>query len=79
MYPGERVFVVSVQSGEEVQRFLLIANVKESGVVDNSFLWFFSLRVLLITALVVLIIIGLIIGIKKYSDHVKGESSVQYY
>ena len=79
VYPGERVFVVSVQSGEEVQRFLLIANVKESGVVDNSFLWFFSLRVLLITALVVLIIIGLIIGIKKYSDHVKGESSVQYY
>jgi len=77
--PGERVFVVSVQSGEEVQRFLLIANVKESGVVDNSFLWFFSLRVLLIGGVVVLIIIGLVIGIKKYSDSVKSESSVQYY
>jgi len=77
--PGERVFVVSVQSGEEVQRFLLIANVKESGQIDNTFLWMFSLRVLLIGGLVLLIIIALIVGLKKYIGSAKSESSVQYY
>jgi hypothetical protein len=77
--PGERVFVVSIQSGEEVQRFLLIANVKESGQIDNSFLWFFSLKVLLIGGLVLLIIVALIIGIKKYGDNTKRESPVKYY
>jgi Thrombospondin type 3 repeat len=77
--PGERVFVVSIQSGEEVQRFLLIANVKESGQVDNTFLWMFSLRVLLIGGLVLLIIIALIVGLKKYVGNAKSESSVQYY
>lgn len=76
--PGERVFVVSVQSGKEVQRFLLIANVKESGTADNSFLWFFSLKVLLIGGLVLLIILALVIGLKKYIDSAKSES-VQYY
>lgn len=76
--PGERVFVVSVQSGEEIQRFLLIANVKESGVVDKSFLWFFSLKVLLIGGLIVLVIVGVIIGIVKYIQSAKS-GNVQYY
>jgi hypothetical protein len=79
VYPGERTFVVSIQSGEEVQRFLLIANVKESGQVNNSFLWLFSLRVILIGGLIILIIVALIIGIKKYADNAKSEQNVQYY
>jgi hypothetical protein len=77
--PGERVFVVSVQSGEEVQRFLLIANVKESGEVDKTFLWMFSLRVILIGGLILLILVALIIGLKKYIDSAKSEQNVQYY
>ena len=77
--PGERVFVVTVQSGEEYQRFLLIANVKEADRFDRSFLWFFSLRVVLIAGLIVLIIIGIVIGIIKYTKSVKNGESVQYY
>ncbi|KYK25943.1 hypothetical protein AYK26_01545 [Euryarchaeota archaeon SM23-78] len=77
--PGERVFVVSIQSGEEIQRILLISNVKEPEVMDKSFLWFFSLRVLLIAGLIVLILVGLIIGIKKYVDSVKSSEPAQYY
>jgi hypothetical protein len=77
--PGERVFVVSVQSGEEVQRFLLIANVKESGGVDKTFLWMFSLRVILIGGLILLILVALVIGFKKYVDSAKSEQNVQYY
>ena len=77
--PGERVFVVSVQSGEEIQRFLLIANVKESDVVDKSFLWFFSLRVILISGLIVLLVVAAVIGIKKYMESLKSSENVQYY
>jgi len=77
--PGERVFVVSVQSGEEVQRFLLIANVKESGAVDNSFFMFLNLRMILIGGLIALILVALAVGIKKYADSTKSEQSVQYY
>jgi len=75
---GSRPFVVTVQSGKEVQRFLLIANVKESGKNDNTFLLFFSLKVLLIGGLVVLIVVALIIGIKKYMESARGEG-VEYY
>ena len=79
--PGERVFVVSIQSGEEIQRFLLIANVKEPETMDRSFLWFFSFRVLLITGLAVLILIAVVIGIRKYMNAVKNQEPeyVQYY
>jgi hypothetical protein len=77
--PGERVFVVSVQSGREVQRFLLIANVKETGAVDKTFLWIFTIRIILIGGLVLLILVALGIGIKKYVNNVKSDSSVQYY
>jgi len=79
--PGEKVFVVSVQNGEEVQRFLLIANVKESGRNNYGFLWFFTLKVILIIILILLIIAAAIVGIKKYFDSIKyneGEA-VQYY
>ena len=77
--PEERVFVVSIQSGEEVQRFLLIASIKESGIVDNSYLWFFSFKVLLIAGIIVLLIIGSVIGIKKYMGSAKSKESVHYY
>ncbi|MBW2990261.1 thrombospondin type 3 repeat-containing protein [Candidatus Woesearchaeota archaeon] len=77
--PGERVFVVTVQSGEEYQRFLLIANVKEALEPDQSFLWMFSLRVLLIGGIIVLIIIGVVLGIIKYMKSVKSAETVQYY
>ena len=77
--PGERVFVVSIQSGEEIQRFLLIANVKESDVISRSFLWFFSLKVMLITGLVIILIAGIVLGIKKYIDSMKTSESIQYY
>ncbi|MBN2459331.1 hypothetical protein JXB28_03530 [Candidatus Woesearchaeota archaeon] len=77
--PGERVFVVSVQSGEEVQRFLLIANVKESGAPDNSFYLWFSVKNIIIGILIALIVIAIIIAIAKYTASVKQESDVQYY
>jgi len=77
--PGERVFVVSVQSGDEVQRFLLIANVKEAPVANKSLLWFFSLRLFLIGGVILLIVIGAVIGIKKYSESIKSREMVQYY
>lgn len=79
--PGERVFVISIKSGEEVQRSLLIANVKEPETMDKSFLWFFSFRVLLITGLVVLILIAAVIGIRKYMNAVNHHEPeyVQYY
>lgn len=76
---GERVFVVTIQSGEEYQRFLLIANVKENPEIDKSFLWWFSLRVLLVAGIIVLIIVGLVIGIVKYMKSVKSTERVQYY
>jgi len=79
--PGERAFIVSVQSGEEIQRFLLIANVKEnlSGSQQNyGFLMFFGLKTLLMGGIVLLILVALIIGIKKYVDSIRGEPS-QYY
>jgi hypothetical protein len=78
--PGERTFVVSIQSGKEVQRFLLIANVKESGSrVDRSFLLFYSLRMLLIGGLILLILVAIALGLKKYFESAKSESGVQYY
>ncbi len=64
--PGERVFVVSVKSGEEVQRFLLIANVKESDSIDPSIFWFFTIKVVLIAGLIILLLAGAYIGIRKY-------------
>jgi len=76
--PGERVFVVSVQSGEEVQRFLLIANVKEAEVMDQSFLWFFSIKAMLIIGLIILIIVGLVIGIIKYMQSFRNSSRTEY-
>ncbi len=76
--PGEKNFVVSVQSGNEVQRFLLIANIKQSGTVDKTFLWMFSVRIILIGGLVLLILIALFIGIKKSIANAKNNSP-QYY
>jgi len=76
--PGEKTFVVSVQNGEEIQRFLLVANVKESGKIDNTFLLFFSLRMLLIGGLIVLIIAALVIGVRKYMGSARSEG-VEYY
>jgi hypothetical protein len=76
--PGERVFVVSIQSGEETQRFLLIANVKETGFVDRAFLLFFSLKILLIAGLIALIALAIIVGMRKYINSIRNEN-VQYY
>ena len=76
--PGEKNFVVSVQSGREVQRFLLIANVKESGTVDKTFLWMFSLRVILIGLLIAMILVALFIGIKKFIEGSK-LGDLEYY
>jgi len=77
--PGERVFVVSVKSGEEVQRFLLMANVKEKPVMDMTFMWIFAFKILMIAALVVLLIIAIIVGYMKYAAHVKKEVAEGYY
>jgi hypothetical protein len=77
--PGERVFVVTVQSGEEVQRFLLIANVKEQPVEDKSIFVVFGFKVVLITLLVVLFIIALAVGAAKYITSVKKEAGNKYY
>lgn len=77
--PGERVFVVTVQSGEEAQRFLLIANVKESGMIDNSFLFWFSLKNIIIGGLIVLILVAIIIALVKYFSSLKRETEIQYY
>jgi hypothetical protein len=77
--PGERVFVVSVKSGEEVQRFLLIANVKEKPVMDMTFMWIFAFKIVMIVALVVLLIIALVVGYRKYAASVKKEVAEGYY
>ena len=77
--PGERNFVVSVQSGNEIQRFLLIANIKQTGEVDKTFLWMFTLRIVLISGLILLILVALFIGIKKYFTNIKSEQNMQYY
>jgi hypothetical protein len=76
--PGEKNFVVSVQSGNEVQRFILIANVKQSGAVDKTFLWMFSLRIILMGGLILIILVALIIGIKKFIENARNNSP-QYY
>lgn len=76
--PGERNFVVSVQSGNEIQRFLLIANIKQSGAVDKTFLWMFTLRIILISGLILLILVALFIGIKKFINSTKSDN-VGYY
>jgi hypothetical protein len=76
--PGEKSFVVSVAQGEEVQRFLLVANVKESGN-NNSAMWWFALKVLLIGGIIVLILVALVVGMKRYMNNTKSESNTQYY
>ncbi|MFH0870081.1 MAG: thrombospondin type 3 repeat-containing protein [archaeon] len=77
--PGERVFVVSVKSGEEVQRFLLIANVKEKPVMDTAFMWIFAFKILLIATLIVLLIVAVVIGYRKYVEYVKKDATSGYY
>jgi hypothetical protein len=76
--PGERNFVVSVQSGSEIQRFLLIANIKQSGAVDKTFLWMFTLRIILISGLILLILVALFIGIRKFINSAKSDN-IGYY
>ena len=76
--PGERNFVVSVQSGNEIQRFLLIANIKQTGEVDKTFLWMFTLRIILISGLIFLILVALFIGIRKFINSAKSDN-VGYY
>ncbi|MBN2052076.1 thrombospondin type 3 repeat-containing protein [Candidatus Woesearchaeota archaeon] len=75
---GSKPFLVTVQSGKEVQSFVLIANVKESGKNDNSFLLLFSLKVLLIGGLVLLLIIALIIGMVKFMASARSDN-MEYY
>ncbi|MBN1792464.1 thrombospondin type 3 repeat-containing protein [Candidatus Woesearchaeota archaeon] len=77
--PGERVFVVSIQSGEEIQRFLLIANVKEQPVEDRTVFFIFGLKMVLITLFLVLIIVALGVGVAKYASKVRRESAEKYY
>ncbi len=77
--PGERVFVVSIQSDEEIQRFLLIANIKEPETPNMMFLWLFTLKTILIIGISLLIIIGLIIGLKKYFKNINKSTQTQYY
>lgn len=73
--PGERVFVVSVKSGEEVQRFLLIANVKENESFNPGVGVLFSLKVVLVGGLIILIVIAVVIGLKKYIGTAKGNEN----
>lgn len=77
--PGERVFVVSVQSGKEVQRFLLIANVKENPQPNYMIFWMFTFRIFLILLIVALILIALIIAARKVVSKVKSDPETQYY
>ena len=77
--PGERTFVVSVQSGKEVQRFLLIANVKENPVRDNTFMAVFAIKIIIIVILVLLIVAACVIAVRKLWVKVKKDPSTQYY
>jgi hypothetical protein len=77
--PGERTFVVTVQSGEEVQRFLLIANVKEAQTQDNSFMWIFAFKVLIIFILLVLLVIAIIVGVRKLLASAQKDPGSSYY
>jgi hypothetical protein len=76
---GSRSFVVTVQSGKEVQRFLLVANVKENPQPNNAFIWFFAFRIIIIIALTVLIIIACVIAIRKFLSKIKRDPATQYY
>jgi hypothetical protein len=76
---GSRSFVVTVQSGKEVQRFLLVANVKENPQQNNMFLWIFTFKVIIIIVLVVLIVIACVFAVRKLWAKIKQESATQYY
>lgn len=77
--PGERVFVVSIQSGEEIQRFLLIANIKENPSVTSAFVFNLALKIILILVIAGLIVVSVIIGVKKYFSSLKQSEKPQYY
>ncbi|MBN2142368.1 hypothetical protein JW711_03480 [Candidatus Woesearchaeota archaeon] len=76
---GERVFVTSIRSGDEIQRFILIANVKDHPANDQHLFFVFGFRIVLITLLVVLLLVALGVGIAKYSAKVGSEASQKYY
>jgi hypothetical protein len=63
--PGERAFVVTIQDGEEFQRFLLIANVKENPIEDRSVFFIFGFKMVLITLVILLIIAASVFGAAK--------------
>jgi hypothetical protein len=77
--PGERAFVVSVQSGKEVQRFLLIANVKENPQSNKIIFWMFTLRIFLIVLIAALILIAIVVAARKVVAKVKSDPETQYY
>jgi len=77
--PGERVFVVSVQSGKEVQRFLLIANVKENPQLNYSIFWMFTFRIFLIVLIAALIVVALVVAARKVVSKIKSDPETQYY
>jgi len=77
--PGERAFVVTVQSGEEFQRFLLIANVKEAPVEDRSVFFIFGMKMIFITLLVALIIMLIAVAVAKTSAKAKSKAQHEKY
>ena len=77
--PGERAFVVTIKSGEEYQRFLLIANVKEAPVEDRSAFFIFGFKMLLLTLLVLFLIALVAVGIAKYLARLKADASEAQY
>ena len=77
--PGERVFVVTIKSGEEYQRFLLIANVKEQPVEDNSVFFIFGFRIIIAVLLLALIIWAIIAGFARYIAKAREDARREYY
>jgi hypothetical protein len=78
--PGERVFVVSIKSGEEYQRFLLIANVKERPIQNNNIFLMFGFKMILIIILALLVLAAILAGASRMVKPAsKPETRVERY
>jgi hypothetical protein len=63
---GERAFIVTVQSGEEAERFLLIANIKERQEIDSQAFAAFGFRIALLTILLLIAVIAVGVAVAKF-------------
>jgi hypothetical protein len=68
--PGERSFIVTVQTKEDLQRFLLVANVKENPARSaHFFLWESSIRLMIIAGLIILVVLAVVLAVLKLSEN----------